>query len=216
MTTATGQSWTTSGALPLRGTELIMARHGQGVCNAAGVIGGQRGCSGLSPLGRQQSLRIAAQLAGMHRLRPFEAVFCTPRPRVRQSAQLLAEALGLTAVEVTELRGQDFGTADGLRWAEVTAAFGGPPAHDPDRPIAPGAEPWNSYTRRVLAALSALLADNAGRRVLVVGHGKTIGLAGALLSGTDDPGPYVPEHGCLVHWRWTDPGWCLTPAATGA
>jgi 2,3-bisphosphoglycerate-dependent phosphoglycerate mutase len=186
-------------------TELVLARHGEGVCNAAGLIGGERGCTGLTDHGREQSARNARCILQMHRQRPFDLLCCSPRQRVRQSAEPIAATLGLPVTVLDALRGQDFGAADGQSWLRVTRAFGGPPDWDPDRPIAAGAEPWNAYAERVLAALARLLVDQAGRRLLVVGHGKTVGLTGALLSGAADPARAAPEHvvdhGGLVHWR---------------
>jgi probable phosphoglycerate mutase len=135
----------------------------------------------------------------------------SPRLRVRQSAGIVADALGLPVTVVDGLAGQEFGTADGRRWARVTAGFGGEPAHDPDRPIAPGAEPWNAYADRVLAALTGILTAHAGRRVCLVGHGKTAGLAAALLSGAPDPRTAAPAlviaHGELSVWRRDATGW---------
>jgi probable phosphoglycerate mutase len=144
--------------------------------------------------------------------------------RVRESAEVFGTALGLPAVAVHDLRGQDFGTADGRSWLEVTTAFGGPPSRDPERPIAPGAEPWNRYAARVLAALTRLLELHAGGRLLVVAHGRTVALAGALLAGEPDPaaaavaaptaGAYAADHGGLAHWRLAVP--LGDPALTSA
>jgi probable phosphoglycerate mutase len=143
--------------------------------------------------------------------RPFDVLASSPRLRVRQSAWIVADALDLPVTVVGGLAGQEFGTADGRAWAGVTAGFGGEPAHDPDRPIAAGAEPWNAYADRVLAALTGILTAHAGGRVCVVGHGKTAGLAAALLSGAPDPRAAAPAlviaHGELSVWRRDVTGW---------
>ena len=198
---------------PTSTTELMLVRHGQGQCNAAGIIGGRAGCQGLSDLGRRQSRALADRIAGLHADRPFDLVLCTPRLRVRQCAQTIATRLSRPVVVVENLRGQDFGTADGRSWQQVTAAFGGPPWHDPDRPIAPGAETWNDYAARVLAALHTVLEVHAGRRILLVAHGKTIGLTGALLSGAAEPAQaacrFVIDHGALSHWQQAPGGWAM-------
>lgn len=197
-------------------SELVVVRHGQGVCNAAGVIGGRAGCRGLSPRGRAQCLRLARRLADLHRERPFDVLLTSPRPRVAECARIVAVRLGLPVTVVEALRGQDFGAADGRPWEQVVREFGGTPAGDPGRPIAPGAESWNAYAGRVLAALTAVLAAHDGRRVLLIAHGRTSGLAGALLSGAADPraqvAGHVVEHGDLVHWRRDPTGWQLAPA----
>jgi probable phosphoglycerate mutase len=190
--------------------DLFLARHGQGSCNAAGVIGGDRGCTGLSPWGQEQSHRVAQRLAGTHAARPFDLLACSPRLRVRQTAEIIGHRLGLPVTTVDALRGQEFGQADGRGWQAVTTAFGGPPTHAPDRAIAPGAETWAVYAERVLAALDLLLAGADGHRVLLVAHGKTIALACTLLQGAADPAVgverYGGDHGGLTHWqRRSDP-----------
>ena len=113
-------------AHPVTGSELVLIRHGQGECNAAGVIGGQVGCRGLSEQGRQQSGRLAERLADLHREQAFDVVLSTPRPRVLQCAHVIADRLDRPVVVVEALRGQEFGVADGASWVRVTGDFGGP------------------------------------------------------------------------------------------
>jgi broad specificity phosphatase PhoE len=33
-------------------TEVVIARHGQAVCNTLGIVGGEQGCTGLTDLGQ--------------------------------------------------------------------------------------------------------------------------------------------------------------------
>jgi 2,3-bisphosphoglycerate-dependent phosphoglycerate mutase len=192
-------------AWPAAAGEVVLVRHGEGECNAAGVIGGRAGCRGLSARGRQQSALLAQALAELDAARRFDVLLSSPRLRVLQCAQIIGTRLARPVTVVPALRGQEFGAADGRSWEHVVGEFGGPPALDPDRPIAQGAESWNSYADRVLAALSTLLAEHAGRRLLLVGHGKTTGLAGALLSGASDPRSrvtdFILDHGALSRWR---------------
>ena len=199
--------------LAVRATgEVVLARHGQGVCNAAGVIGGARGCSGLSPRGRRESALLADRLAELHAEWPFDVLLTSPRPRVLECAQIVGARLARPVTVVEALHGQEFGAADGGLWERVIAEFGGPPEHDPDRPVAAGAEPWNAYADRVLTALTALLAAYCSRRLLLIGHGKTTGLAGALLAGADPRAraeDYVVDHAAFSHWRHGPDGWQL-------
>ena len=34
-------------------TRIVLVRHGEAVCNVSGVVGGARGCTGLTELGRE-------------------------------------------------------------------------------------------------------------------------------------------------------------------
>jgi probable phosphoglycerate mutase len=183
----------------------VLVRHGVGRCNEAGVIGGRQGCTGLSEQGRLDSEQLAERLAAMAAQRPFDVLLSSPRLRVLECARIVARRLGQPVVVVPGLAGQEFGAADGRPWQRVTRTFGGPPMHDPDRPIARGAESWNDYADRVLATLGGLLVDHAGRRLCVVGHGRMTALAAALLGGAPDPRVVSPdatvEHGELTVWR---------------
>jgi probable phosphoglycerate mutase len=152
-------------------TELVLARHGEANCNTTGIVGGEHGCTGLSPTGRAQVERLAARLAREHHARPFEAFYGTPRRRVRETIDIISGVLPIQAVIVDDLRGPDHGDADGRPWHEIKTVFAGPPQHNPDQPYATGSETWNQYLDRATAALRMILDRHAGQRVLVAAHG---------------------------------------------
>lgn len=186
-------------------TELVLTRHGQAVCNTLGIIGGERGCTGLTPLGRDQVAALADRLAAEHQQRPFNVLYSTPRRRVRESTQIITHALALRAIEDSDLRGLDHGQADGGTWREAKNAFGGPPHHRPDHPYAPGAEPWTTYLRRATAALVAILARHEGQRILICAHGETIQAAHTLLLGLPPDActriGFATDHACVARWQ---------------
>jgi 2,3-bisphosphoglycerate-dependent phosphoglycerate mutase len=162
-------------------TELVLARHGEANNNATGTVGGERGCTGLSPRGRQQVEQLAERLGAEHAVRPFEAVYGTPRHRVRDTIEIISTVLPVPATILDELRGPDHGNADGRSWHEIKTAFGGPPQHNPDQPYAPGSETWNQYLRRATTTLRRILDQHTGQRILVAAHGETIEAAHVLL-----------------------------------
>ena len=122
-------------------TELIVARHGEATCNITGIVGGEQSCTGLTDHGRQQAHQLAARLANEHTVRPFDALYATPRLRVRQTADIVGTRLDLTATITPDLRGPDHGEADGKPWHDIKTEFGGPPQHSPDQPYAPAPRP---------------------------------------------------------------------------
>jgi 2,3-bisphosphoglycerate-dependent phosphoglycerate mutase len=186
-------------------TELVIARHGEAVCNTLGIIGGERGCTGLTPRGRDQAEQLARRLAAEHTRRPFDVLYGTPRRRVRETTEIIARALTLESVEEPELRGLDHGQADGGTWHDAKTAFGGPPHYDPDRPYAPGAESWNAYLERATTMLGAILERHDGQRILISGHGETIQAAHTLLLGlppeTCTRIGFATDHACLARWQ---------------
>lgn len=186
-------------------TELLLARHGEAVCNVEGIVGGERGCTGLTERGRHQTARLADRLHGEHSSRPFDAIYTTPRRRCRETAQIVTDVLGATAVVDTALRGADHGAADARPWREIKDAFGGPPQHDPTQPYADGAESWAAYLRRSSAALARIIAKHPDQRVLVLAHGETIEAAHSLLLGLSPDicrfSRFVTDHASLTRWQ---------------
>lgn len=186
-------------------TELLLARHGEAACNATGIVGGEKGCTGLTPRGRHQVQRLAARLANEHQTRPFDAFYTTPRRRVHETAQIITTALSLPPVVVDELRGLDHGDADGQPWHHVKTAFGGPPQHNPDQPYTTGAETWNQYVKRATGTLRDILDRHPGQRILVAAHGETIEAAHVLLLRLPPRVRvglgFTTDHACLTRWQ---------------
>jgi 2,3-bisphosphoglycerate-dependent phosphoglycerate mutase len=183
-------------------TELVLVRHGEANCNVTGIVGGERGCTGLSTRGRRQVTQLADRLVTE---RPFDAFYGTPRRRVRDTVAILRTALGMDAATVDDLRGPDRGDADGRLWHQVKTAFGGPPQHNPDQPIAPGAETWNQYLARSTAALHEIIDRHPEQRILIAAHGETVESAHVLLFQLPPVVRrgigFVTEHAAITRWQ---------------
>lgn len=186
-------------------TEIVIARHGEAVCNATGIVGGDKGCTGLTATGRMQAEQLAARLATEHAIRPYDVFYATPRLRVRETARIVSAALDLPEITETELRGPDHGEADGRLWVEIKTAFRGPPQHNPDRPYAAGSETWNGYLHRATTALDMILRRHQGQRVLIVAHGETVEAAHLLLLGLPVSAcqrlGFVTDHTAIARWH---------------
>ncbi|SDG83961.1 probable phosphoglycerate mutase [Sinosporangium album] len=197
-------------------TELIFVRHGQAQCNADGVVGGPRTCTGLTDLGRRQMILAAERLAISHQRRPFTHLYAGPRPRLQESGSILAQAIGLPLVIANGLDGPRHGDADGKPWYEVKTAFRGGSHVHPDLPWAPGSDTWNGYLQRVGTVLSSLIRDHQGGRVLLAAHGETVLAAHTLLLRLrpDLTAGFTVDHASLTHWqlhrnRFDDERWML-------
>ncbi|GAA1613710.1 hypothetical protein GCM10009733_007290 [Nonomuraea maheshkhaliensis] len=184
-------------------TELVFARHGQAQCNADGVVGGPRTCTGLTHLGRRQVALAAERLAAEHAANPFTRLYAGPRLRLRQSGRILADALDLPLSVSESLEGPNHGDADGKVWHEVKTAFrGGPHAH-PDQPWAAGSDTWNGYLQRAGAAVADLVRAHQGERVLFAAHGETVLAAHVLLLelGAGVRTSFTVDHASITHWQ---------------
>ncbi|WP_191246855.1 histidine phosphatase family protein [Amycolatopsis deserti] len=164
----------------MENTGLVIARHGESRCGREGVVGGPRGCTGLTELGRWQAARLAAVLAKEHDAKRFAALYATSVRRVAETAEIVAARLDLPLTVADDLRDPDYGEADGRPWREVLSEVRAGPEDGLEIAIAPGAETWKDYFVRVTAGLTRLLDRHHGERILVIGHGETVTAAAHL------------------------------------
>jgi probable phosphoglycerate mutase len=166
-------------------TRVVIVRHGHARAADAGVVGGHRGCTGLSELGRRQAeaLRDRFVAGGF---RP-DALVTSVLPRAIETAEILATGLGVDPAAIPRMCGLcelHPGEGDGLTWHAFVERYGAvDPLRDPDRPLSPGGESARSFRRRVEASISDLADRHAGRTVLVVAHGGVILAATLALLG---------------------------------
>ena len=166
-----------SGASPLvrPTTRILLVRHGESNATVSRLMAGERACTGLSPLGRLQAERLADRLAAGHDGHP-QAVWSSPLPRARETAQVLLPALPDVVDLVTDDAWQELrpGDADGLRFEEIVARYGRPDDGQPDRRWWPGSETLNEFHDRVIGAWERLVEATAGTTALVTCHGGVI------------------------------------------
>jgi probable phosphoglycerate mutase len=196
---------------------LVLVRHGASEHAARGIIAGVSGCTGLTAHGLAQTRALADRLRATGELSDCEALLCSPVPRARQSAEILAGALPVRAVEVDddlcELRP---GAADGLTWETYRAIYGEfDLVASPHRPIAPSGESWAAFLGRVRAAHQRLAKRFAGRTVVAVSHAGFIVASLIVLfdiprRGAPDGGARLePVHTALTEWRVSGASWTL-------
>jgi broad specificity phosphatase PhoE len=147
-------------------------RHGQSMANVKSVIvscidNDDPGDYGLTGLGRQQAQAAAGHLAG-------DTVICSSDfARAEQTARIVAAALGLADVTVTEaLRERCFGDWEGMsseNYAAVWAADKASPDHAEGH-----VEPASAVLARATAFIITLERRYSGRDILLVSHGDTL------------------------------------------
>lgn len=193
---------------------LVLVRHGDAHAGFHGVIGGARGCTGLTDLGRRQAEALRDHLAASGRLRP-DVLVASVLPRAVETAQVIAPALGV------EIGGQECdlcevhpGDADGLTWAEYDVRHGSFDMEaEPDRMFAPAGDSWNSFHERVGRTLERFAREHEGRTVVAVCHAGVIMASLRILLGIPHPGTGTqmrPTNTGLTEWtydpvrgRWT-------------
>ena len=163
------------GWLPSTGppTTLVLVRHGVTAHTTEKRFSGGLASAnpGLSDEGRDQIRSVASWLSPL--AERVDAVISSPVRRTRESAEILAEALGHPLEEEPGFAEMEFGTWDGLTFAEVAER------HQADLDswlgsldVAPGrsGESFREVEKRVLAGLQRVLDAHAGRTVVVVSH----------------------------------------------
>ncbi|MFD4654206.1 bifunctional RNase H/acid phosphatase [Kitasatospora sp. NPDC058444] len=152
-------------------TTFVLLRHGETPLTPEKRFSGSGGSDPeLSDKGRWQAERAAEALAARGTV---QAVVASPMRRTRQTAETVAERLGLEVRYEDGLREVDFGDWEGLTFAEVrerypddlTAWLGSAKA----KPTGSG-ESFTTLTHRAGVARDKILARYAGKTVLVVSH----------------------------------------------
>jgi broad specificity phosphatase PhoE len=169
-------------------TTLILVRHGETDWNAQQRWQGHSDTA-LNDAGREQARRLAAQLDGV------DALYSSDLARARETAEILAERIGVDIRFDERLRERGFGAWEGLTAEEIESSFPdeqqrwragiGAGAHD--------AEPFEAFAARVGSFIEEVGRRHVGEEVLVVAHGGTIRVVHALATGLD----YVRDHRSL-------------------
>jgi len=155
-------------------TTFVLLRHGETALTPEKRFSGSGGSDpALSERGLDQADRTAAGLAARSGARGgIQAVVSSPLLRCRQTAQAVADRLGLQVRIEEGLRETDFGAFEGLTFAEAKERH--PAELDAwlasARNAPPGGESFAAVARRVAVSRDKLLARFPGKTVLVVSH----------------------------------------------
>jgi broad specificity phosphatase PhoE len=150
-------------------TVFHLLRHGEPA--VLGRLNGRLPGVGLSERGRAEIAAQAERLAG----EKIEAIYASPMQRTRETAEILADRLGLSIRHREDVIEIDYGEWTGLtfdqirrdeRWEMWRRCRG----------IAaiPGGESWRQVQERVVGALFDLHQAHPGGSVAVVSHGDVI------------------------------------------
>jgi 2,3-bisphosphoglycerate-dependent phosphoglycerate mutase len=191
-------------------TRVVLVRHGEAVCNVSHVVGGVRGCSGLTDLGRRQVAALAGRLERTGELADATALYASVLPRAVETARLLRPVIGdggLVVEERCDLCELHPGQADGLAWDEVIQTFGVPNWDvDPDAPIAPGGESWLGFVDRASVAVREVAADHPGELVVAAVHAGVVEATMIAFLGITPQvyrrGWLRITHASLTEWEW--------------
>lgn len=163
---------------------LLLIRHGESEGNARGIIQG-RVDTRLTELGREQAQQTAEALAE----HGITEVVSSPLLRARESAEIIAERLGVPLSFDDDLMEYDHGDISGLtredlaeHFPEIARAGVARPV-DGFWPVIPGEEGRSAFVARIERVLARL--SEKGGRIAVVTHGGLINAACHVVLGLD-------------------------------
>jgi probable phosphoglycerate mutase len=152
-------------------TTFLLVRHAAHDWLGRGLAGRLPGVD-LNAEGRQQAQALVTRLQGV----PVDAIYCSPQPRTRQTAQPLATARELPIHVHAAFDEIDFGEWMGCSFEELDG-YGQAWRHWVERRGSaqpPGGEAFVQVPQRAMAGLHRLRAEHSGRHVAVFSHGDVI------------------------------------------
>ncbi len=155
-------------------TRLILVRHGETEANVRKVWHGHLDAP-LTPRGRLQVEATARRIAEMHREQPIAAVYVSPLPRARRTAEAITQALGLEPRVEPGLREMSIGDWEGLSFQDLQERKRLWERWSQDPHFAPpNGESPVAFSRRVLQVMETLARRHPGQTLVVVTHGGVI------------------------------------------
>jgi probable phosphoglycerate mutase len=142
-------------------TWLLLVRHGETDWNREGRWQGHADVP-LNELGRAQARELAQWMAG----ETIDVIVSSDLKRAHETALILAEAKRLPVTTDPGLREIDVGRWSGLTPDEIARCFPGMTHHD--------GETNEQHLARVIDAFRRIVGEHAGKRILIVSHGKTL------------------------------------------
>lgn len=160
---------------PSTSLQLILIRHAETAANVERRWVGW-GDTEITERGHAQieatARRLVAEVCGE------AAIYTSPLPRARKTAEAIGRALGLEPIPVEGLREIHFGDLDGVTLKEMQTRYPDLYARWLDKDDAeytwPGGEKRADFFRRVAGACTEILSRHPQGTVIIVAHGGTL------------------------------------------
>lgn len=153
-------------------TEIIIIRHGETEWNKTGRFQGHSDVP-LSAEGRAQAAALGRNLALDH----VDAIYASDLTRAMETAAPLAKRFGLEVISDPLLRELNFGAWEGRHFNDVNAENPNAMKNfytDPEQADIPESEPFPEFQRRVAGRVREIVAQERGKRIVIVSHGASI------------------------------------------
>jgi broad specificity phosphatase PhoE len=191
-------------------TRIILVRHGQTAWNQQDRIRGQVDVP-LDNTGLAQATATAARIAA--EWKPV-ALYSSPLRRAVQTAQPIADRLGLEVHTVPGFNDMNFGQWQGLspsevsqRWPEMSRAW----LTAPHTVTFPGGESLARVRRRSMSALRRVITQHPDQDAVIVGHTVLNRVLLCAMLGLDDSHHWrIGQDTCAVNMiEWHEGGFFI-------
>ena len=181
-------------------THLYIIRHGQ----SSSVDRENAGDPGLTAFGVKQAERLRDRLAASGEI-AADVLISSTMLRAKQTAEIVAPALGLPIIFDDEVQEQRPGEALNMSEDEFREIFGAVEFEQkPYFRLAPGAETWVEFTLRAGTALQRITREHEGKTIVIICHGGIVDTAFLLflgLSSLQYPQILFDTHNTsITHW----------------
>jgi len=156
-------------------TILGLLRHGQTDWNIDLRLQGSTDIP-LNDTGRAQALQAASVL----NREDWDVIIASPLSRAKDTADIVAQELGMNVVIVPELIERSFGVAEGLDHASWRKMY-------ESHAVIEGLESLEDLRARTILLLDLIANEYAGQRVLAVSHGAFIRKVLTIISNGELP-----------------------------
>lgn len=184
-------------------THLYLIRHGDAATTSTNPLEDPR----LTTLGIAQAERLRDRLAATGEIRA-DVLISSTMLRARQTAEIIAPALGLPIVCDDEVQEWRFPEDDTLNVDEYVEHFKSIP-HDqkPFFQVIPQAESWVQFMLRASVALNRITQQYEGRTIVLVCHGGVIDASFHLFLHLSTlhlaPASFDTHNTSITHWYRT-------------
>jgi 2,3-bisphosphoglycerate-dependent phosphoglycerate mutase len=154
-------------------TRILAIRHGETAWNVDVRIQGNTDIA-LNARGRDQALRLGAAVGRSHEGEPISAIYSSDLARAFDTAQAVANHVGLAVQCDVGLRERGFGIFEGQTFDEVMQTRPEDAKRwrlrEPDY-CPEGGESLSQFRTRILSCVEALAVQHPGEQIAVVAHG---------------------------------------------
>lgn len=171
---------------------LLLMRHGEAESNVLDMIAS--GEAGRKADLTEQGVKMAKSAAKKLSKEKVVAIYASPFMRTKETAELVAETLGLPVIFDDRLREINSGAMDGKTVKEFYIAFPEPSdrwTHAPE-----GGENFSETRKRMMAFVREINLKHAGETVLVVSHGDPLYILDCVFNRVPDDK--------LKEWRYPE------------